>query len=80
MLRPPMSFIHLQPRDCCLIRKILFAIKNHRNLFQRITLRLDKCEVYDDEHDYDENALDNIVLPGNILQTDGVNVLNLYRL
>jgi hypothetical protein len=56
-----------------------FAVKVLGNLLERSVAGLDVEEVHDDELDDDPHVVDDVVLPCNVLQSDGVDVLVAVR-
>ena len=56
-----------------------FAVKVLRNLLERGVAGLDVEEVHDDEFDHDPDIVHDVVLPSNVLQGNGVDVLVALR-
>ena len=55
-------------------RKSLTTIEYSSDFFERKSLRLDKCEVDDEKEDYNEGALNDVIFPGDIFETDWIDV------
>lgn len=55
--------------------RCVLAVEQGGSLLERETLRLDDEEVEEDELEGDPAAVDDIVLPAQIIEGDGVNVL-----
>jgi len=55
------------------------TIEYSSNFFQRKTLCLDKGKVDDEEENSNEDALNDVVFPGNGLEADWIDVSDLER-
>lgn len=53
----------------------LWPIKDESNLFQRVALGLGEQEPHNDEHDEQQDAKDNVVVPADVLHADRVDEL-----